>query len=168
MDLLEAQDLAIMTMEKHGLNDWLFDWSRAKTFLGLCSYNKQTIYLSKPLTEVNTVETMTDTIMHEIAHALVGPGKGHGPEWKAMAVALGADPRSAQKGAIPAPKKYYSIHHCGRKYSRDRLPTSRRYCTHCWNMSGSDREFSLLTWVDRQSNVEVGAVSLRAAQMIGR
>lgn len=167
MNLDEAKTLMLTEMQKHGLDDWTFEWSRAKGFLGMCSYSKQTLFLSKPLTEANTVATMTDTIRHEIAHALVGPGKGHGAEWKAMARTLGANPRHAQKDAVTVPKKYYAIHHCGRKFSRDRLPSERRYCTACWKTSGKDRQLSLLTWVDRTTNIEAGTVSLRAAQRIG-
>jgi len=169
MDLLEAQTLAMETMRKHGLEDWTFRWSRAKTFLGMCSYSTRNIALSKPLTEVNTVETITDTILHEVAHALAGPKAGHGPEWKAMAASIGARPnRLADKHTtVLVPKRYFATHHCGATFKRDRLPSERRYCTRCWNRSGRDREFSLLTWVDSRSNVEVGTVSLRAAQRIG-
>jgi predicted SprT family Zn-dependent metalloprotease len=167
MNLDEAKTIMLTEMEMHGLDDWNFAWSRAKGFLGMCSYSEQTLYLSKPLTEVNTLATMTDTIRHEIAHALVGPGKGHGAEWKAMARALGVKPRAADKNAVTVPKKYFAVHHCGRKFSRDRLPSSRRYCTACWNASGKDRQVSILTWVDRKTNTEVGTVSLRAAQRIG-
>ena len=35
-----------------------------------------------------------DTVLHEIAHALVGPEARHGPEWKAIAKRLGATPRA--------------------------------------------------------------------------
>ena len=39
-------------------------------------------------------ELVTEVILHEIAHALAGPEAGHGPEWKAIAIRLGARPRS--------------------------------------------------------------------------
>ena len=169
MDLLEAQNLTWETMQKHGLDHWTFQWSRAKTFLGMCSYHNRTIYLSKPLTAVNSVETMTNTILHEIAHALCGPGTGHGPKWKAMAASIGAKPnRVADKHTtVLIPKKYFALHHCGATFKRDRLPSSNRYCTKCWNRSGRDREFSVLVWVDAQTQAEVGTVSMRAAQRIG-
>lgn len=31
-----------------------------------------------------------ETILHEIAHALAGPGAGHGPKWREMARRVGA------------------------------------------------------------------------------
>ena len=37
---------------------------------------------------------MTDTILHEIAHAIAGVEAGHGPAWKAVAQRLGATPRA--------------------------------------------------------------------------
>jgi len=39
-------------------------------------------------------EQLTDTILHEIAHALAGPAAKHGPAWKAIARRLGATPKS--------------------------------------------------------------------------
>ena len=41
-----------------------------------------------------SLRQVTDTILHEIAHALAGPGAGHGPAWKATASRLGATPKS--------------------------------------------------------------------------
>lgn len=40
-----------------------------------------------------------DTVLHEVAHALVGPGKGHGDEWKAKCVEVGAAPKRLKNGA---------------------------------------------------------------------
>ena len=37
---------------------------------------------------------MTDTILHEIAHAIAGANAGHGPVWKAVAKRIGAAPRA--------------------------------------------------------------------------
>lgn len=39
-------------------------------------------------------DQVTDTILHEIAHALAGPAARHGPAWKSIARRLGATPKS--------------------------------------------------------------------------
>ena len=40
-------------------------------------------------------DEVRDTILHEIAHALVGPGHGHDAVWKAKCVEVGAKPEAA-------------------------------------------------------------------------
>ena len=41
----------------------------------------------------NGPEEVRDTILHEVAHALVGPGHGHDTVWKATAAQVGARPQ---------------------------------------------------------------------------
>lgn len=79
-------------MDKHGLKDWNFQFSPAKSWLGRCQYNEQLIKLSIRHAFALPVDDVTDTILHEIAHALAGHKVGHGPEWKAIAVRIGARP----------------------------------------------------------------------------
>jgi hypothetical protein len=40
----------------------------------------------------NGAEEIVDTILHEIAHALVGPRHGHDTVWKAKCTDIGARP----------------------------------------------------------------------------
>jgi len=74
--------------------EWKFTWNDAKTTIGHCTHNDKTITLSETFTKHRTPGETLDTILHEIAHALVGPGKGHGDVWKAKAVEIGAKPTS--------------------------------------------------------------------------
>ena len=101
MNTTAAYYLAIELMEKHGLTEtgWTFKWSRGKKQFGACAtkFNRRTktfvykeIRLSAPLTELNSEEQVTDTILHEIAHAIAGTAAGHGPEWRRVARAIGA------------------------------------------------------------------------------
>lgn len=89
MNLHEAETLAKTAMRAHGLYDWTFRFDRAKRRSGQTNYSTRTITLSAPLTQVRKVEEVRQTIGHEIAHALVGPGAGHGPVWKAKMRELG-------------------------------------------------------------------------------
>lgn len=80
-------------MAKHGLSDWSFKINgRLKRTLGVCSYSKKEIQLRRKHVEEDTYECILDTLMHEIAHALVGYGAGHGPVWQRKAIELGAQP----------------------------------------------------------------------------
>ena len=87
------EDLAEQLIERWLDHDWHFRWDRAKTRLGLCDYQKKTIQLSRPLVAQQNLEQITDTLLHEIAHALAGPKAGHGMAWKKIAMKIGAAPQ---------------------------------------------------------------------------
>ena len=44
------------------------------------------------LANLNTIEESKDVVLHEIAHALTGPGHGHDWAWKQKCVLVGARP----------------------------------------------------------------------------
>ena len=92
-------------MERNGLVDWSFRFNGAQKKLGVCRYGEKLILLSRGHTLDGTPEQVTDTILHEIAHALVGPGAGHGPAWKAVARRLGATPKSCAPESERARRK---------------------------------------------------------------
>lgn len=90
MKLTDAQTLAYSAMKAHGIDEsWNFRWDNAKTRNGQTDYRIKTISLSAPLTRLRTIDETRQTIGHEIAHALVGPGHGHGPVWKSKMRELG-------------------------------------------------------------------------------
>jgi predicted SprT family Zn-dependent metalloprotease len=74
------------------------DLMNRRTHLGLCCYSTRTISLSKPYLEVGTDEDIRDTILHELAHALAGPGAGHGPLWKRQCLIVGCKPQRCGEG----------------------------------------------------------------------
>ncbi len=92
--LLEVAEQARELMDKHGLKDWRLEFNNARRQLGACRMSKKLITLSRRHALKQPPDLMTDVILHEIAHALAGPGVGHGPKWKAIASRLGARPRS--------------------------------------------------------------------------
>ncbi|QPI17937.1 hypothetical protein POP12_145 [Pectobacterium phage POP12] len=87
-------------MKLHGLvdNGWKFAINgRMTRALGLCNYSKKTISLSKKFVKVACLDDITDTVLHEIAHALVGYNHGHGSVWQAKAIEIGAIPSATKK-----------------------------------------------------------------------
>lgn len=94
MNLRLAQMMVVDLMRYHQLTaqGWRFRFDHARRRMGLCSYRKRIISLSKPLTLLNSEDQILDTILHEIAHALTPKDHGHGNEWKIMARSLGAKP----------------------------------------------------------------------------
>lgn len=91
MDMNTARALAHTMMNDHGLTarGWTFHFDNAQRRLGLCKHSQRQITVSRYMTEAATREQFANTMTHEIAHALVGPGHGHGPIWKAKARSLG-------------------------------------------------------------------------------
>lgn len=78
-------------MEERGLLDmgWKISFNNNKSTAGICNYSKRTIFLSRFYLEHGSMEKSWDTITHEIAHALVGPGHGHGYVWRTQHIKLG-------------------------------------------------------------------------------
>ena len=93
----EARDL----MDSHGLADWTFRFSAARRTIGLCREKDKVIQLGRHHAANDAPAQVTDTILHEIAHALAGTAAGHGPAWRSIALGIGATPR-ASKAVDPA------------------------------------------------------------------
>lgn len=101
MNLTTADNLGRALVSKH-LTGWSFSWNKRKTAFGVCNYRKKTIFLSTCLTETETEDATTQTILHEIAHALAGPGTGHGKYWRMVAREIGVRaPRSTRAPSAP-------------------------------------------------------------------
>jgi predicted SprT family Zn-dependent metalloprotease len=133
MNLDKAEKLTLSLMHKHNLRGWSFKWDNSLRRFGCCSQGRKYIGLSRKLVEVNNVEQVKDTILHEIAHALAGPGVGHGQKWKDICVQIGAKPeRCYDSDDTNTPEmKYYAVcGACGRKHEKARLKLKhvRRSC----------------------------------------
>lgn len=118
-----AQELAKALMRLHRLSsEWSFAFDRSKTRFGKCNYRKKQISLSKHLVELNGEAEVRDTILHEIAHALLPRGAGHGPAWKSLALSIGCNGRRCfgQEVARPAPKYQGTCPSCRRVIYRYR------------------------------------------------
>lgn len=106
MDIDDAQRMAEALISHFGetLSGWEIRFDNAKTRLGECNSQRMTISLSRPVVELNAEEVVRDTILHEIAHALVGTEAGHSKEWKECAKRIGATPeRLANSESIVRP-----------------------------------------------------------------
>src|SRR3954468_12751994 len=93
MDLQEARRLATALMAEHGLSGWRLVLDSAKTRAGVCRAQRKEIGLSRHLTALHAEPEVRDTVLHEIAHALVGPAHGHDEVWRATALRIGCSGR---------------------------------------------------------------------------
>jgi predicted SprT family Zn-dependent metalloprotease len=129
METTTAARLARSLMNDHGLGHWSFQFDRAVRRLGVCNYRTQTIGLSKQLTALNDEDRVRNTILHEIAHALVGSGHGHDYVWQAKARQIGCDGQrcaDAKDLALPTAPWVGTCPGCGKTTTRHRLTKAAR------------------------------------------
>lgn len=82
-----VEQLALQLMNEHGVSHYKFKFGYGWAYRGRCSLSTITIqYIHALSSDINEVR---NTILHEIAHAIVGPGKGHRKEWQDKAKELG-------------------------------------------------------------------------------
>ncbi len=84
-----AIDLATELMDAHGLVGWRVKLDHARRRAGQCDYTNQIISLSRLYVRHADIDHIRDTILHEIAHALVGPHHGHDAVWRQKAREIG-------------------------------------------------------------------------------
>jgi predicted SprT family Zn-dependent metalloprotease len=96
MDLKELEAIARRELAKNGLRGWSFGLSRARRRLGVCKYEAKRIEIAEYYARNSPEVSVLDTLLHEIAHAIAGHSAKHGPRWKAVAIRLGATPRSCE------------------------------------------------------------------------
>jgi predicted SprT family Zn-dependent metalloprotease len=138
MDCTDAYKVARSMMNEHGLVMWSFKFDTSKRRFGCCSFATKTISLSRLLVSMNTLEEVTITILHEIAHALCPRDVWHGPAWKAKCVELGILPNrcygTADRNVVMArPNFYYGCANCGIQIARFRRSRRGVACSNCCN-----------------------------------
>jgi len=125
MKLSSATKVAMTLMKEHGLTEkgWKFEYDRAVRRFGCCNYTKMTISLSKKLVELNDEAKVIDTILHEIAHALVGKGQGHNRVWQRKAVSIGCNGSRCYGNEVTQPTLKYQLTcpNCGRTTQRAKM-----------------------------------------------
>ena len=94
----EVAQEARALMDAHGLEAWTLRFGAARRRLGACFVQPKIIEIARWHAAHGESRDVTNTILHEIAHALAGAKAGHGPAWKAVARRIGATPRARAQG----------------------------------------------------------------------
>jgi predicted SprT family Zn-dependent metalloprotease len=132
VDLTEARALATGLMSQHGLAGWELVFDDAKTRAGVCRHDRRQIGLSRPLTALHGADQVTDTVLHEIAHALAGPKHGHDQAWRRIAVRIGCSGmRCVPREAPQVDGSWVGICPAGHRTSVHRRPVRVRSCSDC-------------------------------------
>mgnify|MGYP003643932769 CR=1 FL=1 len=93
MHIEEARKFAHEQLSKYNLTGWKFSFNRSLTYAGICYGSPANeIRISKPICEVESAEFIKDTILHEIAHAIVGTHHMHDIVWQECAKRIGCSP----------------------------------------------------------------------------
>ncbi len=132
MDVSEAGRLGRRLLDEHGLHDWTIAFDRAKRRAGVCRPGRRQIGLSAPLTSIHPEREVRDTILHEIAHALVGTQHGHDDVWRAMASRIGCSgERCSSEDAPSIDGDWVGTCPAGHRRTRHRRPERPSSCTTC-------------------------------------
>ena len=129
----QIRQLGYELMAKHGLLGWNFGFNRRKRSMGLCLFHLRTIEVSVYLVLKNPHEEILDTILHEIAHGLVGAGHGHDDVWKRKCVEIGARPIRCGDADMPLGRWQALCGQCGKSFHRHRRPKKMKgwFCGSC-------------------------------------
>ncbi len=132
MDLTDAYELAVSLCERHGLQGWRVELDTAKRRAGVCRYTDRVIGLSGPLTRLHDEAEVRDTVLHEIAHALVGPAHRHDAVWRATARRIGCSGRRCVPADAPRLQgAWVGVCPAGHTSDRHRRPERVVSCRRC-------------------------------------
>ena len=110
-ELNELARHARQLLDRHGLQSWGFHFDQGTRRAGCCRYGRKTISLSHGFAVAAADREIEETLLHEIAHALVGQNHHHDAVWRAKAIEIG----------------------CSGKRCHDFRFTPPRYIVHCEN-----------------------------------
>ena len=148
-NLTEVENRAKELMIKHNLIrefvGWSFDFDNSVRRFGACHLTKRKISLSKKLVlnNLDNDEIIIDTILHEIAHAIVFKRFGnnrciqaHGFEWKRVCREIGANTTRCytEKEINTVKGKFkYVCPKCGKETFAHRKWKRQKACSFCCN-----------------------------------
>jgi predicted SprT family Zn-dependent metalloprotease len=99
-ELARVRGWASALLNLHLDESWSFAFDHAKTRAGLCNYNLKRISVSRYLAAKYEDDEIHQVLLHEVAHALAGPGAGHGARWRSIAKSIGYEGKRLHGGAI--------------------------------------------------------------------
>ncbi|MDH3981663.1 MAG: SprT-like domain-containing protein [Kiritimatiellaceae bacterium] len=112
-DRIEAVlHLALNLMTHHNLKHWHFKLDHSTRRAGCCSYREKTISIAFDLARTADECAIRDTILHEIAHALVGKKHNHNAIWKTKAKEIGCSGERTHRLQFSPPRWKVTCENC--------------------------------------------------------
>lgn len=132
MLLPEVLRLARSLLDQHGLEHWQVSLDRARRRAGQCDERNRRVTLSRHLMALYEPDEVRETVLHEIAHALVGSRHGHDAVWVAKAQAIGASGRRLVEPQAPRlTGRWVGRCPAGHEVDRMRRPSVPLSCARC-------------------------------------
>lgn len=78
-------------MRENGLTGWTIKLDKGTKRQGVCQHWERSLGLSRTFVNLNDEQRIRLTILHEIAHAIVGPLHQHDYVWRAKCIEIGGD-----------------------------------------------------------------------------
>lgn len=135
-------------LAQHSLHAWRFEWDTARNRGGRCQYGARLITMSRYLVPAMTQTAARNVMLHEIAHALVGPGHGHDRIWVRQARAIGCTGDRCHQEATVKGRYRATCPDCGKEWDAHQMGAAmkagRSRCV-CYKIN---RNKGKLTWRD--------------------
>ena len=136
--LREVEEIANGLMAQHQGSGalqagWSFGFDLAPARAGVCRYRERRIDLSVSYCLAATRAEIEDTVLHEIAHAIVGPKHNHDAVWKAKAREIGCRGERCHRVQHSVPR-WIGECGCGQQWFRQTLQrrmVRNRVCAKC-------------------------------------
>ena len=112
--------------------DWKFGFNLDAARAGVCRYGERRIEVSVSYCHRALPRQVERTILHEIAHAIVGYDEKHRRVFKEVCLRIGGDPRSCHE-VEHTPPRWMGLCGCGNRFPRHRLSRRARtgVCPKC-------------------------------------
>lgn len=106
--IASVAELARTLLAQHKLDAWRFEFDHSTRRAGCCHFRDQRITLAFDLARNGTHTEIRDTLLHEIAHALVGWKHHHDAVWRAKAQELGGSGARCHTQRFSTPRYHVS------------------------------------------------------------
>ena len=111
---------------------WEFGFNIDSVRGAVCRFDERRIEVSVSYCHRETPARVKITILHEIAHAIVGHDHGHDPIWTAVNLRIGGDGKRCHE-VEHTPPRWMGLCGCGNRFPRHRLSRRARtgICPKC-------------------------------------
>lgn len=139
----------------HGLKNWSIKLNNKTLSCAETWHNDKIISISKKFIIVSTIEEFKYIILHEIAHAKLGKGYGHGQKFIETCRSIGVKSRYIKESVdIPIKRKMLICNICNELYE---YRNGEQYCRDCYEngiankLSIKINEYNLIEWASTPS-----------------
>lgn len=144
-DTFDLMQETLSLLTQHGKHDWQVGWDSAKRRAGATHFQTKRITYSRVLMPKYPLAVQWQVMLHEVAHALLGPRHGHNQTWKDTVRALGGTPSVTLSPELPsAPARWVGV--CPQCSKKRELHSAPRRVVSCGNCSRTFNRNLILRW----------------------